>query len=133
MVTLPVYVNNNTEDAVNARTFFLVEEVANNWVHCVENSDVGNTQWVKEGGSDMMIYIDGVKYVVGVFTYDAQLAAGETSAPSIYQWFMDKETEAGVEGLEDGVQIKFISEISAEEFAPVTSEYVASLFGGSVQ
>ncbi len=85
-----VTVNNTGKSDAYVRTIVAIEAPdydPEDLIHINYNgTDVKISDTVK-------VEIDGVKYVVFAFTYNEALAAGEKSAPSLMQLFLDKDAD----------------------------------------
>ena len=86
--------NKGSMDAY-VRTIVLMENTADNAlcekIHGLwNNSDGQYREWVTDAnGAEVQVTIDGVLYSIAVCQYETALPAGETSAPSLQQLFLD--------------------------------------------
>ena len=84
-----VTVKNTGKTSAYVRTIIAIEAPEgdpNNLIHVnVNGTGLSHTSWVKTE-------INGEDYVISCFTYDEALDAGEISAPSLMQVFLDKKT-----------------------------------------
>lgn len=90
-----ITVTNTGTQPAYIRTIVLMENTENNAI-CEKihglwnNSDGQYRQWVTNAdGTEVQVEFYGTKYSVAVCTYNTALDAGETSAPSLMQIFLD--------------------------------------------
>lgn len=86
-----VTVTNKGFEAAYVRTLIAFEDTdgISEYIHFKSN---GAVEFPANGDDCVSFVKNGATYVVGVYTYDAPLAAGETSEPSLMQLFWDKTT-----------------------------------------
>lgn len=137
-----VTVNNTGKSDAYVRTIVAIEAPdydPEDLIHINYNgTDVKISDTVK-------VEIDGVKYVVFAFTYNEALAAGEKSAPSLMQLFLDKDVDNDfcakfgdtfdILVLSQAVQSAgFDSAQTALDtaFGDVTADKIAEWFGGVI-
>ena len=118
-----VTVKNTGKNAAYIRTLVAIEAPTakfDSLVHINYNdTDTELKQLVDAAGAPVLVEIDGVNYAILSFVYDEALAAGETSAPSLVQTFIDpKATKEDLAPLGQLWEIKVLSQaVQAEGFS----------------
>ncbi len=136
-----VTVKNTGKSDAFVRTIIAIEAPEgdpNDLIHVNVNTDgLSYTAWTP-------VKINGVDYVISIFTYDEALAKGEISAPSLMQVFLDKKTTNedcakfgntwDILVLSQAVQAAGFSDAQTaldEAFGKVTADNAESLFEGT--
>lgn len=111
-----VTVTNTGKNDAYIRTIIAIEEPAGMYEHAI-HINVNDDDSIRTMGWEN-VEINGVRYAIAAFTYNEKLPAGETSAPSLMQVFLDKQVDnEDVEKLGDTWEILVLSQaVQADGF-----------------
>lgn len=126
-----VTVKNTGKNDAYVRTLIAIESPNTDFpglVHLNYNGTDGKLEQLLENGDSALVEIDGVKYVILSFVYNEALAAGETSAPSLVQTFINpKATGEDLAPLGPTWEIKVLSQaVQAEGFSNANAALTAA-------